>query len=123
MRKKSNCLRYDGRPKCRFTEVECTDEYAQTCTDYKSDEGTYLCPHCNRKGLKLLNYGSDENPEMVWECLRCGAELWYCETVEEMQERCREIRERVIEPRPISENRDIVNGATESNPNRFSCRF
>ena len=62
----------------------------QICEDYKSDEGTYFCPHCNRKGLKLLDYGSNK----VWECLRCGAELWYCESKEKMLERCNEIKER-----------------------------
>lgn len=93
-RSMENCLKYIGEPKCRFTEEICNDEKAQTCNEYKSDEGTYPCPHCNRNGLKPLNYGSDDNPEIVWECMRCGAELWYCETVEEMQQRCKEIKER-----------------------------
>ena len=84
---------YTGEPKCRYMEIECDDEIAQTCEEYKSDEGTYLCPHCNRKGLKLLDYGSDK----VWECLRCGAELWFCETKEEMLQRCRRIREMKLE--------------------------
>ena len=107
-RKMENCLRYIGKSKCRFTEVECSDEYAQTCKEYKSDEGTYLCPHCDRNGLKQINYGSDENPDIVWECLRCGAELWYCETVEEMQQRCKEIKDMVIEPTPKSNSNDFV---------------
>ena len=89
-RSMEHCLKYIGEPKCRFTEEICNDEKAQTCNEYKSDEGTYPCPYCNRTGLKLLDYGSNK----VWECLRCGAELWYCETVEEMQRRCREIKER-----------------------------
>lgn len=103
-KKMENCLRYIGRQECRYTGKKCNDEKAQICTDYKSDEGTYLCPHCNRKGLKPINYGNDENPEIVWECLRCGAELWYCETVEEMQQRCEEIKNRVIEPTPKLNN-------------------
>lgn len=93
-RSMENCLKYIGEPKCRFTEEICNDEKAQTCNEYKSDEGTYPCPHCNRNGLKPLNYGSDDNHEIVWECMRCGAELWNCETVKEMQQRCREIKER-----------------------------
>ncbi len=76
----------DGR--CRYTGGNCTDEKAENCTDYKSDEGLYECPHCNRKGLKLMDYGNDK----VWECVRCGAELWYCESVEEMKQRCNEIK-------------------------------
>ena len=83
-----NCLRYRGKPKCDFTGKECNNEIVKTCIEYKSDEGLYECPHCNRKGLKLMDYGKDK----VWECLRCGAELWYCETVEEMKKRCREIK-------------------------------
>ena len=75
----------DGR--CRYTGGNCTDEKAKNCTDYKSDKGLYECPHCNRKGLKLMDYGNDK----VWECVRCGAELWYCESVEEMKQRCNEI--------------------------------
>ena len=89
-RSREHCLNYTGEPKCHYTGEICDDDFVQICEDYRSDEGTYPCPHCNRTGLKLLDYGSDK----VWECLRCGAELWYCETVEEMQRRCREIKER-----------------------------
>ena len=88
-----DCLRYTGRAKCHFTGEFCDDKYAQTCTDYKSEDGLYECPYCNLKGLKLLDYGTDN----VWECLRCGAELLFCESVSEMQQRCREIRERKFE--------------------------
>lgn len=87
-RSREHCLNYTGEPKCHYTAEICDDDYAQICEDYRSDEGTYSCPHCNRTGLKLLDYGSDK----VWECMRCGAELWYCETVEEMQKRCEEIK-------------------------------
>ena len=92
MRNIENCLRYTGKLKCHFTGKECNDKIVETCNDYKSDEGTYPCPYCGRNGLKSLNYGSDENPEIVWECLRCGAELWYCERVEDMLQRCKEIK-------------------------------
>lgn len=93
MTKKSreHCLNYTGKPKCHYTAKICDDDFVQICEDYRSDEGTYPCPHCNRTGLKPLNYGSDDNPEIVWECMRCGAELWYCETIEEMQQRCKQI--------------------------------
>lgn len=59
-----------------------------TVKRFATDDGLYECPHCNRKGLKLIFYGEDE----VWECVRCGAELWYCESVEEMKQRCNEIK-------------------------------
>lgn len=87
-RSMEHCLNYTGKPKCHYTGEICDDDFVQICEDYRSDEGTYPCPHCNRTGLKLLDYGSDK----VWECLRCGAELWYCKTVEEMKKRCREIK-------------------------------
>lgn len=87
---REHCLMYTGDAKCHYTGEICDDDYVQICEEYRSDEGTYLCPYCNRTGLKLLDYGSDK----VWECMRCGAELWYCETIEEMKQRCREIRER-----------------------------
>lgn len=87
-RSMEHCLNYTGEPKCHFTGEICDEDYVQICEDYRSDEGTYPCPHCNRTGLKLLDYGSNK----VWECMRCGAELWYCETVEEMKKRCREIK-------------------------------
>lgn len=93
-RSMEHCLNYIEKPKCRFTGEICDDDYAQICEEYRSDEGTYPCPHCNRNGLKPLNYRSEDNPKIVWECMRCGAELWYCETVEEMKKRCREIKER-----------------------------
>lgn len=93
-RSMEHCLNYTGEPKCHYTGRICDDDFVQICEDYRSDEGTYPCPHCNRTGLKPLNYGSESNPEIVWECMRCGAELWNCETVEEMQRRCREIKER-----------------------------
>ena len=51
-------------------------------------EKVYECPHCGMMGLKLFDYGSDK----VWECVECGAELWYCESVNEMQQRCSEIK-------------------------------
>lgn len=95
-----NCLRYQGKPKCYYTGELCDKDYVKICKDYRSNEGLYECPHCNRKGLKRLNYGSDENPEWVWECLSCGAELWSCETKDKMLERCEEIKNMVIEPTP-----------------------
>jgi len=91
---REHCLMYTGDVKCHYTGKICDDDYVQICEDYRSDERTYPCPHCNLNGLKPLNYGSDDNPEIVWECMRCGAELWNCETVKEMQQRCREIKER-----------------------------
>lgn len=48
----------------------------------------YECPHCRKYELKLFDYGNDK----VWECLNCGAELWFCESVEEMLQRCKEIK-------------------------------
>ena len=89
-RRMEHCLMYTGVHKCHYTGEICDDDYAQICEEYRSDEGLYECPHCNRKGLKLYDYGRDK----VWECVRCGAELWYCESVEEMQQRCREIKQR-----------------------------
>ena len=89
-RSREHCLNYIGKPKCHYTGEICDEDYAQICEEYRSDEGTYPCPHCNRTGLKLLDYGSDK----VWECMRCGAELWSCETIEEMQKRCEEIKNR-----------------------------
>lgn len=89
---REHCLNYTGKPKCHFTGKICDEDYVQTCKDYRSDEGTYPCPHCNRTGLKPLNYGSENNPEIVWECMRCGAELWHCQTLEKMKKRCREIK-------------------------------
>lgn len=52
-------------------------------------ENLYECPYCNCKGLKLFDYGNDK----VWECVKCGAELWYCESVEKMKQRCKELKE------------------------------
>lgn len=42
--------------------------------------------------MQRNQYGKKNNPEIVWECVRCGAELWYCESVEEMKQRCREVK-------------------------------
>ena len=56
-------------------------------------EKRFECPYCGQKALKLLDYGEDK----VWECLQCGAELWYCETVNEMLQRCREIKDGDVE--------------------------
>lgn len=55
-------------------------------------EKRFECPHCRKQGLILLDYGNDK----VWECIKCGAELWYCEAVEEMQQRCKEIKRRCV---------------------------
>lgn len=54
-----------------------------------SNEGLYECPYCNQIGLKLIDYGTNK----VWECIRCGAELWYCESIEEMKQRCNELKQ------------------------------
>ena len=89
-RSREHCLNYTGKPKCHYTGEICDDDFVQICEEYRSDEGTYPCPYCNRTGLKLMDYGSDK----VWECMRCGAELWNCETIEEMQKRCEEIKNR-----------------------------
>ena len=55
-----------------------------------TEKQLYECPHCRKYGLNPTNYGKD----IVWECIKCGAELWYCESKEEMLERCTEIKER-----------------------------
>ena len=89
-RSRKHCLRYIGESKCHYTGEYCDENYVQICKEYKSDEGTYPCPHCNHDGLKLMDYGKDK----VWECLRCGAELWFCESVDKMLKRCEEIKER-----------------------------
>ena len=89
MRKRIDCLRYTGKDKCHFTGEICTDTQLENCKDYRTEEGLYQCPYCNLKGLKLMDYGNDK----VWECLRCGGELWFCETLTEMKKRCEEIQD------------------------------
>lgn len=94
MKSREHCLNYTGEAKCHYTGKNCDEDYVQICEDYRSDEGTYLCPYCNHTGLKALNYGSEENLEIVWECMRCGGELWYCETVDEMKQRVKEMTDK-----------------------------
>ena len=88
--KNIDCVRLHDNNRCYFCGGYCSEERMKNCDDYKSDKGLYRCPHCEKNGLKLFDYGRDK----VWECLRCGAELWYCESVEEMLERCKEIKPR-----------------------------